>query len=51
MAKAKPAPEKKLYTVTKTSFINNKICEPGEQVEYAGEVGDNLELVDGEDLA
>jgi hypothetical protein len=35
------------YRVTKKSFINNTIVEEGEEVEYSGEPGSNLELIGG----
>ena len=39
----------KTYRVLQRSFINNTIFEPGETVEFAGETGENLELVDEQD--
>ena len=36
------------YRVLEKSFINNAIREEGEIVEYDGEVGSNLELIDDE---
>jgi len=37
------------YLVLQKSFINNAIREEGEQVEYDGKPGLNLQLVDGSD--
>ncbi len=37
------------YLVLQKSFINNAIREEGEQVEYDGKPGSNLQLVDGSD--
>jgi len=37
------------YRVLAKSFINNAIREEGEIVEYDGNAGSNLELVDGSD--
>ena len=36
------------YRTLSKSFINNTIVEAGEIVDYDGEAGSNLELVDGE---
>lgn len=36
------------YRVLSKSFINNAIVEAGDVVEYDGEPGSNLELVEGE---
>lgn len=33
------------YKVLQKSFINNRICEEGDIVEYEGDVSENLELV------
>lgn len=38
-----------IYLVLQKSFINNAIREEGEQVEYDGKPGSNLQLVDGSD--
>jgi hypothetical protein len=35
-------PQSKKYVVVETSFINNAIRQPGDVVEYVGEVHDNL---------
>lgn len=33
------------YRVTETSFINNKLVQAGDIVEYEGRAGKNLELI------
>lgn len=33
------------YRVTATSFINNALLQPGDEVQYDGEPGDNLEPI------
>lgn len=35
-------PQAKKYVVTEVSFINNAIRQPGDVVDYVGEVHDNL---------
>lgn len=35
-------PQAKKYVVTELSFINNAIRQPGDVVDYGGEVHDNL---------
>lgn len=36
------------YRVLEKSFINNSVVEAGEEVEYDGEPGRNLELIEPE---
>lgn len=36
------------YLVKVRSFINGKLHEPGDEVEFAGKAGSNLELITGE---
>ena len=38
----------KKYTVIEKSFINNKLCEPGEIVDYDGEASSNLQPIEEE---
>lgn len=35
------------YRVKETSFIDNKLVEAGAEIEFTGEPGSNLELVEG----
>lgn len=39
------------YRVLQTSFIDNKLVNEGEIVEYDGEAGHNLELIEPEKKA
>jgi hypothetical protein len=39
------------YTVLAKSFIHNRLFEEGEEVDYEGEVSDNLELIGGSEKA
>jgi len=34
------------YIVLDRSWINNRMYQPGDEVEYDGEAGENLELID-----
>jgi hypothetical protein len=39
------------YIVLEKSFIDNRIVEPGEEVEYATKPGSNLQLIEEEPAA
>lgn len=34
------------YRVLETSFIDNKLVQPGDEIEYDGEASANLELIE-----
>lgn len=39
--------QKKMYRVTRKSFISGHLLEEGDTIEYSGKAGDNLQLIDG----
>ncbi len=40
--------QKKMYRVTRKSFINGHLLEEGDTIEYDGKAGDNLQLIDAD---
>ncbi|MHC8403593.1 hypothetical protein [Pseudomonas sp. TMB3-21] len=50
MTKKTEEPDLKWYEVLEPSYIGDRLCQVGEQVQYAGEVGSNLKPISAKEV-